>query len=242
MATATAERGYLRARMKDDVYQSFVILRSAFTIAPILFGLDKFFNVMVDWPRYLAPWVNGIVPGTGQQFMYAVGAVEIAAGIAVAVAPWFGGYVVAAWLGGIIVNLLTVNPTRYYDVALRDLGLLLGALTLARLASAIPQHDRSIRAELKGGRLSHRSACWRFASGAGLQLLPGVVEARCSDCSSRQPSVGSNKGVPIVVEGRKRGRLLSGRRSGFWSRAVGGGRVRGRPATASRAAGPHDLE
>ena len=68
--------------------------------------------------------------------MYAVGVIEVVAGIAVAVAPWIGGYVVAAWLGGIIVNLLTADPTRYYDIALRDLGLLLGALTLARLASA----------------------------------------------------------------------------------------------------------
>jgi uncharacterized membrane protein YphA (DoxX/SURF4 family) len=137
-----------RMDLRDPVFQGYWLLRLGFTVAPILFGLDKFFNVMVDWPRYLAPWINDIVPGTAQQFMYATGIVEIVAGIAVALAPWFGGYLVAAWLGGIIVNLLTGNPTRYYDVALRDLGLLLGALTLARLASArrsrnAPSRDRS---------------------------------------------------------------------------------------------------
>jgi uncharacterized membrane protein YphA (DoxX/SURF4 family) len=137
-----------RMDLRDPVFQGYWLLRLGFTVAPILFGLDKFFNVMVDWPRYLAPWINDIVPGTAQQFMYATGIVEIVAGIAVALAPWFGGYLVAAWLGGIIVNLLTVNPYRFYDVALRDLGLLLGALTLARLASArrsrnAPSRDRS---------------------------------------------------------------------------------------------------
>ena len=125
-----------RATLSDPGFQAFTLLRVGFTVAPILFGLDKFFNFMVDWPRYLAPWIDDIVPGTAQQFMYFVGVVEIAAGVIVAVAPWFGGYLVAAWLGGIIVNLLTADPPEYYDIALRDLGLLLGALTLARLASA----------------------------------------------------------------------------------------------------------
>jgi hypothetical protein len=124
------------ASLRDPVFQSFSLLRLGFTVAPILFGLDKFFNFMVDWPEYLAPWLNDIMPGTAQQFMYAVGVVEIVAGIVVALAPWFGGYLVAVWLGGIIVNLLTVDAPEYYDIALRDFGLLLGALTLARLASA----------------------------------------------------------------------------------------------------------
>jgi hypothetical protein len=124
-----------RRVLRDPVFQSFSLLRLGFTVAPILFGVDKFFNFMVDWPEYLAPWLNDIVPGTAQQFMYAVGVVEIVAGIVVAVAPWFGGYLVAAWLGGIIVNLLTVDAPEHYDIALRDFGLLLGALTLARLAS-----------------------------------------------------------------------------------------------------------
>ena len=112
----------------------FLLLRAAFTVAPIVFGLDKFFNLLTDWPGYLAPWIDALVPGTAQQGMYVVGAVEIAAGILVAVRPLIGGYVVAAWLAGIIVNLLLIPG--FYDVALRDFGLLLAALALARLAVA----------------------------------------------------------------------------------------------------------
>ena len=114
----------------------FGTLRIGFTVAPILFGLDKFFNWTVHWPDYLAGWVNDIVPGSAQTFMYVVGAIEITAGLVVAVAPVIGGPLVAAWLGGIILNLLTKNPPEYYDIALRDFGLMLGALTLARLAFA----------------------------------------------------------------------------------------------------------
>ena len=117
----------------DPRYQAFAILRIAFTIAPIAFGLDKFFNVLVHWPIYLAPWINNIAPGSGQDFMYFVGVTEIIAGIAVAVKPRYGAYVVAAWLAGIVINLLTYSG--FYDIALRDFGLMLGALTLARLAS-----------------------------------------------------------------------------------------------------------
>jgi uncharacterized membrane protein YphA (DoxX/SURF4 family) len=117
----------------DPAYQAFVLLRVAFTVAPILFGLDKFFNVMVDWEQYLAPWINDIIPGSASTAMHLVGVVEILAGVFVALKPRYGAYVVAAWLGGIIVNLLTYSG--YYDVALRDFGLMLGALTLARLAS-----------------------------------------------------------------------------------------------------------
>jgi hypothetical protein len=128
----------------DPVAQAFWILRTGFTVAPILFGLDKFFNLMVDWPVYLAPWLDRIVPGTAQEFMYVVGAIEIAAGIVVAVRPMFGGYLVAAWLGGIVVNLLTADPPRFYDVALRDFGLALAALALARLATGAPgRRDRT---------------------------------------------------------------------------------------------------
>ena len=132
----------------DDVrraaFQAFLLLRVGFTVAPILFGLDKFFNWTVHWPGYLAPWINDIVPGSGQDFMYFVGAVEIAAGILVAVVPRLGAPVVAAWLAGIVVNLLTANPPEYYDIALRDFGLMLGALTLTRLAWAFP-HARTVR-------------------------------------------------------------------------------------------------
>jgi len=117
----------------DPAEQAFWLLRIAFTVAPIAFGLDKFFNVMVDWPQYLAPWINDIAPGSGQDFMYVVGAIEIVAGLIVALRPRIGAYVVAAWLAGIIFNLLTLSG--YYDVALRDFGLLLGALTLGRLSA-----------------------------------------------------------------------------------------------------------
>src|SRR4051794_17447002 len=124
----------------DPRYQAFLMLRVGFTVAPILFGLDKFFNVMVDWPKYLAPWINDIIPGTAQQFMYFVGVTEIVAGVLVALKPRYGAYVVAAWLAGIIINLLTYSG--FYDIALRDFGLMMGALTLARLASV---YDPPIR-------------------------------------------------------------------------------------------------
>ncbi len=121
-------------RLKSDpAYQAFVLLRIAFIVAPILFGLDKFFNVMVDWEQYLAPWINDVIPGSASTAMHLVGAIEIVAGILVFLKPRYGAYVVAAWLAGIIVDLLTYSG--YYDVALRDFGLMLGALTLARLAS-----------------------------------------------------------------------------------------------------------
>jgi uncharacterized membrane protein YphA (DoxX/SURF4 family) len=123
-------------RLGNPAYQGYLLLRAAFTAAPMLFGIDKFFNWMVDWPDYLAPWLNDIAPGSGQDFMYFVGVVEIAAGIMVALAPRLGAYVVAAWLAGIIVNLLTADAPTYYDIALRDFGLLLAALTLGRLAQA----------------------------------------------------------------------------------------------------------
>jgi hypothetical protein len=123
--------------------QAFLLLRTVFTVAPILFGLDKFVGLLTDWDRYLAPQIDGLVPGTAHQAMLAVGVVEVIAGLLVAVAPRWGGYVVAAWLAGIIVNLLLLGD--YYDVALRDFGLLVGALALARLATAVPQHSRWAR-------------------------------------------------------------------------------------------------
>jgi hypothetical protein len=128
---ATAER---TLPWGDARFQAYALLRVGFAALPILFGLDKFAEVLVDWPVYLAPWVNDLAPGSAQEFMYFVGAVEILAGVAVAVKPRFGAYLVAAWLGGIIVNLLTHSG--YYDIALRDFGLLVGALALARLAAS----------------------------------------------------------------------------------------------------------
>jgi hypothetical protein len=112
---------------------AFALMRLTFTVAPLAFGIDKFFNVMVHWPKYLAPWINDIAPSTAQQFMYFVGGTEILAGVIVALKPRYGAYVVAAWLGGIVINLLTYSG--FYDIALRDFGLMLGALTLARLAA-----------------------------------------------------------------------------------------------------------
>jgi uncharacterized membrane protein YphA (DoxX/SURF4 family) len=118
----------------DPVAQATLLLRIAFTVAPILFGLDKFANVLTDdWTRYLAPAFNDIIPGNAATAMHIVGVVEVIAGLVVAVTPRFGGLLVAGWLAGIIVNLLIVGG--YGDIALRDFGLLLGALTLARLAS-----------------------------------------------------------------------------------------------------------
>ncbi|MFF6772461.1 hypothetical protein ACFY8W_02745 [Streptomyces sp. NPDC012637] len=132
VTTGTGSAARRRAAFADPGYQAFVILRTGFTVAPILFGLDKFANLLVDWPAYLAPWIDDIVPGSARTAMYAVGVIEIVAGLAVALAPRFGGWLVAGWLAGIIVNLLTIPG--YYDIALRDFGLLLGAVSLARLA------------------------------------------------------------------------------------------------------------
>src|SRR5690242_7626300 len=114
------ERTESTTRLPDAVVQAFWLLRIGFTVAPILFGLDKFANLLTDWEGYLAPSIDKIVPGTAHQAMLAVGVIEVVAGIAVAVAPRWGGYLVAAWLGGIIVNLLILGD--HYDVALRDFG------------------------------------------------------------------------------------------------------------------------
>jgi hypothetical protein len=121
-------------RLDDPVFQAFTLLRIGFTVAPILFGLDKFFHVLVDWDRYLAPEFADLFNAQAHTLMYAVGVIEIVAGLVVAFRPRFGGYLVAAWLAGIIANLLLMGD--YYDIALRDFGLLLAALTLARLATA----------------------------------------------------------------------------------------------------------
>ncbi|MDQ0731584.1 DoxX family membrane protein [Arthrobacter sp. B1I2] len=117
----------------EPARQAFVLLRTVFTVAPILFGLDKFANILTDWTVYLAPQATAVLPLPPQTFMYAVGVVEIIAGIAVAVRPKYGSLLVAAWLAGIIINLLMLGS--FYDVALRDFGLLIGALALNRLAT-----------------------------------------------------------------------------------------------------------
>jgi uncharacterized membrane protein YphA (DoxX/SURF4 family) len=120
--------------MSREAHQAFLILRFGFTVAPIIAGLDKFLRLLTDWDKYLAPFIPnalGIQPHT---FMMAVGVIEIVAGLVVAFSPRFGGWLVAAWLAGIIVSLVAVGG--YLDIALRDLGLLLGAVSLARLAEA----------------------------------------------------------------------------------------------------------
>ena len=112
--------------------QAFMILRFGFTVAPILAGLDKFFDLMVDWDKYLSPMASNALSGHGHQFMMVVGVVEVIAGIGVALKPKVFAYIVAIWLLFIILNLLSIPG--YYDIALRDLGLLLGALALGRLS------------------------------------------------------------------------------------------------------------
>src|SRR5829696_6822074 len=129
MSTLTAPLPTRAAVRSDPAAQAFLLLRIAFTVAPILFGLDKFAEVLInDWPKYLAPEFNDLIPGSAQDAMYIVGGIEILAGLVVAIMPRFGGLLVAGWLGGIIVSLLLVGG--YADIALRDFGLLLGALTL----------------------------------------------------------------------------------------------------------------
>jgi hypothetical protein len=120
-------------RTKSPSYQAFQILQLAFTVAPLIAGADKFFHFLVNWDQYLSPMVARMLPVSAHTFMLAVGVVEIVAGLLVAFMPAIGGLVVGAWLCGIILNLLLIPG--YYDVALRDLGLALGAFALARLAT-----------------------------------------------------------------------------------------------------------
>jgi hypothetical protein len=128
---------------RDPAAQAFLVMRIAFTVAPILFGLDKFANVLTDdWTRYLSSEFNSLLPGSAGDAMHIVGVVEIAAGLIVAVVPRFGGLLVAAWLAGIILNLLLVGG--YGDIALRDFGLLLGALSLNRLATAFADRPSAV--------------------------------------------------------------------------------------------------
>src|SRR5688572_18055743 len=134
------------ARVQSDpAYQAYQILHVGFTVAPIVAGLDKFFHLLVDWDNYLAPVVNSALGGHAHAFMLVVGVIEIVAGIGVALWPRIFSYVVAAWLLGIIGNLLLFPPSHpfpHYDVALRDFGLFLGALALGRLSA---HFSRSVR-------------------------------------------------------------------------------------------------
>ncbi len=139
-ATVSPRDQAVRPDLSDPAFQAFWLLRIGFIVAPILFGLDKFAHVLVDWDIYLAPEFADLFNAEPHTLMYLVGAIEIVAGLIVAFWPRFGGYLVAAWLAGIIVNLLI--QADFYDIALRDFGLLIGALALARLATAFPPARR----------------------------------------------------------------------------------------------------
>ncbi|MDA1358409.1 hypothetical protein O1R50_02185 [Glycomyces luteolus] len=139
--SARAATGRPAARsLRDPAYGAYRILHVGFVVLPLLMGLDKFTNALTDWPDYLAPWIVELSPFSAQTAMYAVGVIEILAGLAVAVKPRYAAYVVALWLTGIIVNLLTYSG--FYDVALRDFGLLIAALALARLAAVYDRPHR----------------------------------------------------------------------------------------------------
>lgn len=125
--------GVMNRARSDPAYGAFWLLRIGFTVLPIVFGIDKFSNVLTQWDQYLAPWIVDIIPMSAYHAMFVVGVIEVVAGIAVAIKPRYAAYVVAAWLAGIMVDLFSYSG--FYDVALRDFGLLLAALTLARLAS-----------------------------------------------------------------------------------------------------------
>jgi len=149
MATRTEVRttsarpvpGPLRGDLRDPTYQAFVILWAAFSLAPVLFGVDKFFNWMTHWPKYLWVGFPHFFGVTSQQFMYGVGVIEIVGGLGVLLLPRFSPYIIAGWLGGIITNLIIYSAAEgghtgvYWDIALRDFGLLLAALALTRLAA-----------------------------------------------------------------------------------------------------------
>ena len=128
----TASRTRAHPDVSGPAYEAYQILHVGFVVAPIVAGLDKFFNLLVNWEQYLPPFVNKMVGGHGHELMLIVGVIEVVAGLGVLFKPKFFAYVVSAWLLLIVVNLLMIPG--YYDVALRDFGLALGALALARLS------------------------------------------------------------------------------------------------------------
>jgi len=136
MAQATHAGTFAQKRVgvsaSSPAYQAYRILQLAFVIAPIVAGADKFFHYLVNWDQYLAPQIDQMLGGNGHVFMLVVGVIEIVAGLGVAIKPKFFAYVVAAWLLGIVINLLLAQ--NFYDIALRDVGLALGALALGRLS------------------------------------------------------------------------------------------------------------
>lgn len=138
MTTLDSHPAPVSARLRQDpALGAFWLLRIGFVALPLLMGLDKFTNILTDWPGYLAPWIIAILPLGAQAAMYVVGVIEIVAGLAVAVRPRLAAWVVAVWLLGIIVNLVTYPG--FFDVALRDVGLLVAAVALGLLAA---KYDR----------------------------------------------------------------------------------------------------
>jgi hypothetical protein len=140
--------------LRQPAAQAYRLLQVGFTVAPILFGVDKFLHLLTDWTQYLAPVFPRLLGLSAQTFMYGVGAVEIVAGVLVAVTPRYAAYVVAAWLLGIIANLLILG--QFLDVALRDVGLLVGALALARLAAAHARQTHLRQASSSGAVVRDR--------------------------------------------------------------------------------------
>jgi uncharacterized membrane protein YphA (DoxX/SURF4 family) len=125
-------RGQTDSKASLPAYQAYQILHLGFVVAPLIAGLDKFFHLLVNWDMYLAPVIARLSPIGGHGLMLLVGVIEIVAGILVAIKPRIGAYVVSAWLLGIVINLLTIPA--YFDIALRDFGLAVGALALGRLS------------------------------------------------------------------------------------------------------------
>lgn len=136
----------------EPAYGAFWILRVGFVVLPLWMGIDKFGNTLTYWPDYLASWIVGILPFSAQSAMYLVGVVEIVAAVAVAVKPRYASYVVALWLAGIVINLVTYSG--FYDVALRDFGLLVAALALSRLAYLYDRPWRRPARRVEGGASS----------------------------------------------------------------------------------------
>jgi hypothetical protein len=130
----------LISTITDPAYQAHRILHLVFTAAPIVAGLDKFFNVLVEWDQYLWPGIPRRLPISGDTFMLLVGAIEIILGLIVALNPRLGGYLVMLWLWAISLNLFLIPD--YYDIALRDFALSLGALALAKLSEARQRSGR----------------------------------------------------------------------------------------------------
>jgi uncharacterized membrane protein YphA (DoxX/SURF4 family) len=134
-STRDARVFMITADLADPAYQAYLLLRNAFTIALILAGADKFLNAMIDWVQYLAPVIPRTIGIPPEIFLRGVGIVEIALGILIALFPRRAAYWAAGWLGLIVMN--SVMAGTHFDVALRDLALVLGALALGRLASGV---------------------------------------------------------------------------------------------------------